>query len=186
MKKSSSISRIAIFFAVMITIHFTTSFILHFVPSGIQPTLVHIPVVIASIIYGPRIGATLGLLMGLFSLTMNTLVLTPASYLFSPFVPNGNFYSLLIAIVPRILIGITPYYIYQLMRNRTGLITAGIVGSMTNTVFVLSGIYFFFGSQFKGGINDFLALIVSTNSLIEVIATVLITSAVVPALEKIK
>ena len=107
MKKSSSISRIAIFFAVMITIHFTTSFILHFVPSGIQ-------------------------------------------------------------------------------RNRTGLITAGIVGSMTNTVFVLSGIYFFFGSQFKGGINDFLALIVSTNSLIEVIATVLITSAVVPALEKIK
>ena len=72
------------------------------------------------------------------------------------------------------------------MRNRTGLITAGIVGSMTNTVFVLSGIYLFFGSQFKGGINDFLALIVSTNSLIEVIATVLITSAVVPALEKIK
>ena len=57
----------------MITIHFVTSFILQFVPSGIQPTLVHIPVVIASIIYGPRIGAILGLLMGLFSLTMNTL-----------------------------------------------------------------------------------------------------------------
>ena len=51
MRKSSSISRIAIFFAVMITIHFVTSFILQFVPSGIQPTLVHIPVVIASIIY---------------------------------------------------------------------------------------------------------------------------------------
>ena len=84
MRKSSSISRIAIFFAVMITIHFVTSFILQFVPSGIQPTLVHIPVVIASIIYGPRIGAILGLLMGLFSLTMNTLVITPASYLFSP------------------------------------------------------------------------------------------------------
>ena len=68
MRKSASISRIAIFFAVMITIHFVTSFILQFVPSGIQPTLVHIPVVIASIIYGPRIGAILGLLMGLFSL----------------------------------------------------------------------------------------------------------------------
>ena len=49
MRKSASISRIAIFFAVMITIHFVTSFILQFVPSGIQPTLVHIPVVIASI-----------------------------------------------------------------------------------------------------------------------------------------
>ena len=76
MRKSSSISRIAIFFAVMITVHFVTSFILQFVPSGIQPTLVHIPVVIASIIYGPRTGAILGLLMGLFSVTMNTLVLT--------------------------------------------------------------------------------------------------------------
>ena len=186
MKKSSSISRVAIFFAVMITIHFTTSFILHFVPSGIQPTLVHIPVVIASIIYGPRIGATLGLLMGLFSLTMNTLVLTPASYLFSPFVPNGNLYSLVIAIVPRILIGVTPYFVYRWMHNRTGLITASIVGSMTNTVFVLSGIYLFFGNTFGRGIQHFLGLIVSTNSLIEVIATVLITSAVVPALEKLK
>ena len=186
MKKSSSISRIAIFFAVMITIHFTTSFILHFVPSGIQPTLVHIPVVIASIIYGPRTGAILGLLMGLFSLTMNTLVLTPASYLFSPFVPNGNLYSLVIAIVPRILIGVTPYFVYRWMHNRTGLITAGIVGSMTNTVFVLSGIYLFFGNSFGRGIQHFLGFIVSTNSLIEVIATVLITSAVVPALEKLK
>ena len=124
--------------------------------------------------------------MGLFSLTMNTLVLTPASYLFSPFVPNGNLYSLVIAIVPRILIGVTPYFVYRWMHNRTGLITAGIVGSMTNTVFVLSGIYLFFGNTFGRGIQHFLGLIVSTNSLIEVIATVLITSAVVPALEKLK
>ena len=186
MRKSSSISRIAIFFAVMITIHFVTSVILQFVPSGIQPTLVHIPVVIASIIYGPRIGAILGLLMGLFSLTMNTLFITPASYLFSPFVPHGNLYSLLIAIVPRILIGVTPYFVYRWIRNRTGLVIAGIVGSMTNTVFVLRGIYFFFGNSFGGGIQHFLALIVSTNSLIEVVATVLITSAVVPSLEKLK
>ena len=117
---------------------------------------------------------------------MNTLVLTPASYLFSPFVPHGNLYSLLIALVPRILIGVTPYFVYRWFHNRTGLVIAGIVGSMTNTVFVLSGIYFFFGNSFGGGIQHFLALIVSTNSLIEVIATVLITSAVVPSLEKLK
>ena len=186
MKKSSSISRIAIFFAVMITIHFVTSLVLQFVPSGIQPTLVHIPVVIASIIYGPRTGAILGLLMGLFSVTMNTVVLTPASYLFSPFVPHGNLYSLVIALIPRILIGVTPYFVYKFLRNRAGLVSAAVVGSMTNTVFVLSGIYFFFGARFSGGIQHFLALIVSTNSLIEVIATVLLTSAIVPSLEKLK
>ena len=64
--------------------------------------------------------------MGLFSLTMNTLVITPASYLFSPFVPHGNLYSLIIAIVPRILIGVTPYFVYRWIRNRTGLMIAGI------------------------------------------------------------
>ncbi|MDU5562690.1 MAG: pantothenic acid transporter pant, partial [Streptococcus parasanguinis] len=42
------------------------------------------------------------------------------------------------------------------------------------------------GNSFGGGIQHFLALIISTNSLIEVIATVLITSAVVPSLEKLK
>ena len=150
MKKSTAIARIAIFFAVMLTIHFVTSFILEFVPSGIQPTLVHIPVVIASVIYGPRIGAILGLLMGLFSVTMNT------------------------------------YFVYRWLHNRTGLVTAAIVGSMTNTIFVLLGIYIFFGNIYGGSFQHFLALILTTNSLIEVIATVLVTTAAVPTLERLK
>ena len=186
MKKSTAIARIAIFFAVMLTIHFVTSFILEFVPSGIQPTLVHIPVVIASVIYGPRIGAVLGLLMGLFSVTMNTLVLTPASFLFSPFVSHGNLYSLIIALFPRILIGVTPYFVYRWLHNRTGLVTAAIVGSMTNTIFVLLGIYIFFGNIYGGSFQHFLALILTTISLIEVIATVVVTTAAVPTLERLK
>ena len=186
MKKSTAIARIAIFFAVMLTIHFVTSFILEFVPSGIQPTLVHIPVVIASVIYGTRIGAVLGLLMGLVSVTMNTMVLTPASLLFSPFVSHGNLYSLIIALFPRILIGVTPYFVYRWLHNRTGLVTAAIVGSMTNTIFVLLGIYIFFGNIYGGSFQHFLALILTTNSLIEVIATVLVTTAAVPTLERLK
>ena len=62
--------------------------------------------------------------MGLLSLTVNTITILPTSYLFSPFVPNGN-YSAIIAIVPRILIGLTPYLVYKLMKNKTGLILAG-------------------------------------------------------------
>ena len=186
MRKSSSISRIAIFFAVMITIHFVTSFILQFVPSGIQPTLVHIPVVIASIIYGPRIGAILGLLMGLFSLTINTIVQLPSSYLFSPFVEKGNIYSLIIVLVPRILIGITPYFVYKLIHNKSGLAIAAAVGSFTNTFFVLSGIFIFFSKNYPGGIQAFLGAVLTTNSLIEVLATVILTLAIIPPLSKVK
>ena len=101
MRKSAAIARIAIFFAVMLTIHFVTSFILRICPVWYSTDLGS---------YSCRdrfqsstdleLGAILGLLMGLFSLTMNTLVITPASYLFSPFVLTGNLYSLIIAIVP--------------------------------------------------------------------------------------
>ena len=92
--------------------------------------------------------------MGLLSLTVNTITILPTSYLFSPFVPNGNIYSAIIAIVPRILIGLTPYLVYKLMKNKTGLILAGALGSLTNTVFVLGGIFYLFGNVFDGNIGS--------------------------------
>ncbi|HGD2701480.1 TPA: pantothenic acid transporter pant, partial [Streptococcus agalactiae] len=54
--KSSNIAIIAIFFAIMLVIHFLSSFIFSFWLVPIKPTLMHIPVIIASIAYGPRIG----------------------------------------------------------------------------------------------------------------------------------
>ena len=60
MKKRSNIAPIAIFFATMLVIHFLSSLIFNLFPFPIKPTIVHIPVIIASIIYGPRVGVTLG------------------------------------------------------------------------------------------------------------------------------
>ena len=75
MKKRSNIAPIAIFFATMLVIHFLSSLIFNLFPFPIKPTIVHIPVIIASIIYGPRVGVTLGFLMGLLSLTVNTITI---------------------------------------------------------------------------------------------------------------
>lgn len=58
--KSSDISRVAIFFAIMLVIHFISSLVFNLWPVPIKPTLVHIPVIVASIMYGPRIGTILG------------------------------------------------------------------------------------------------------------------------------
>lgn len=186
MNKRSNIAPIAIFFAIMIVIHLLSSILFNVLPFPIKPTIVHIPVIIASIIYGPRIGATLGFLMGMLSLTVNTLTILPTSYLFSPFVPNGNFYSVVIAIVPRILIGLTPYSVYKLLKGKAGLIFAGALGSLTNTVFVLGGIFFLFGNVFDGNIQKLLATVISTNSIAELIISAILTLAIVPKLEKIK
>lgn len=184
--KSSNVAIIAMFFATMITIHLLSSVIFNVLPFPIKPTLVHIPVIIASILYGPRIGASLGALMGIISIVTNTLVLLPTSYLFSPFVENGNFYSLIIALIPRILIGVTPYFVYKWLRNRTGLVLAGAVGSMTNTVFVLGGIFILFSGVYDGNIKAMLASIIGSNALAEMGISAILTMAIVPALEKLK
>ena len=68
MKKQSNIAQIAIFFAIMLVIHLLSSVIFNLFPVPIKPTIVHIPVIIASILYGPKVGAILGALMGIISL----------------------------------------------------------------------------------------------------------------------
>lgn len=186
MKKQSSIAQIAIFFAIMLVLHLLSSVIFNLLPVPIKPTIIHIPVIIASIIYGPRIGAILGALMGIISVVTNTVVLLPTSYLFSPFVENGSINSLMIAMVPRILIGITPYFVYKWMKNKPGLVLAGAVGSMTNTIFVLGGIFILFSSVYNGDIRAMLALVLSANSISEMIISALLTVAIVPSLEKLK
>lgn len=186
MRKQSSIAQIAIFFAIMLVLHLLSSVIFNLLPVPIKPTIIHIPVIIASIIYGPRIGAVLGALMGVISVVTNTVVLLPTSYLFSPFVENGSINSLMIAMVPRILIGITPYFIYKWMKTKPGLVLAGAVGSMTNTIFVLGGIFILFSSVYNGDIRAMLALVLSANSISEMIISALLTVAIVPALEKLK
>ena len=49
MKKQSNIAQIAIFFAIMLVIHLLSSVIFNLFPVPIKPTIVHIPVIIASI-----------------------------------------------------------------------------------------------------------------------------------------
>lgn len=184
--RSSQVATVAMFFAAMLVIHLLTSVLFNILPFPIKPTIVHIPVIIASIIYGPRIGAMLGGLMGVISIITNTIVLLPTSYLFSPFVENGNLYSLVIAMLPRILIGVTPYYVYKIINNKAGLILAGAVGSMTNTVFVLSGIFLLFSSVYNGDIKLMLAGILGTNAIAEMIISATLTLAIIPVMEKLK
>ncbi|CRH89664.1 Pantothenic acid ECF transporter S component PanT [Chlamydia trachomatis] len=184
--KSNQVATIAIFFAVMLVIHLLSSVIFNLLPFPIKPTLVHVPVIIASILYGPRIGATLGGLMGVISMVTNTIFFLPTSYLFTPFVPNGNFWSLVIAVVPRVLIGITPYFTYKMLKNKGGLLLAGAIGSMTNTVFVLGGIFILFSSVYNGDIQLMLAGIIGTNAIAEMVISAALTLTIVPSMLKLK
>lgn len=69
--------------------------IMSFTPLGYIPlvvvkaTILQVPVIIGSILLGPKIGAVLGGVFGLTSVLQNTIAPTSAlSFLFTPFAPS--------------------------------------------------------------------------------------------------
>lgn len=187
--KASDIAILAIFISIMVVVQVLSQIVYSVWPLPIVPTLLHIPVIIGSIILGARKGAFLGLVMGIISVINSTILTTPLSYVFSPLQPipgtnHGSLWALVVAIVPRILIGIFPYFIYKAMQNRTGAGIAAFVGTATNTVLVLSFITLFFGQYTGMTFAGLIQLIITSNSIAEVIIAIILTAAIVPSLEK--
>lgn len=145
---------------------------------AISATTLHIPVIIGSVLFGPASGAFLGFIFGLTSFINATFNPGLTSFCFSPFSPigHGNFFSLIVCFVPRILIGITAYYAFAALmkllpgkrsaRETIALPAAGIVGSLTNTIFVMGGIYIFFGTQYAETLNIGGALIAAIMGIV--------------------
>ena len=93
---------------------------LGYIPLGfMNATIIHVPVIIGAIILGPKYGAYLGLVFGVTSLVKATIAPGVTSFVFSPFVTiggySGNMWSAVIAIVPRVCIGIVAYFVYKLI-----------------------------------------------------------------------
>lgn len=128
----------------------------------IVATLAAIPVIITAIILGTGWGALMGFFFGLFSFIVWTFMPPgPAAFVFTPFYSvgeiSGNFWSLVICFVPRILVGVVTGLFYNLFKRilksnkKTDIVTfglSGLLGSMANTIFVMGGIYIFFGEPY--------------------------------------
>lgn len=170
---------------------------------AIQATTIHIPVIVGSILLGWKSGAFLGGVFGLTSLIINTMEPGITSFCFSPFVElgdgmGGSPLALLICFVPRILCGIVPYFVYQGLQKlfhapektrKLSVLIAGVAGSMTNTILVMSMIYLFFGQQYAAAreiafeaVLGVVLSVVGINGTIEAIIAALISSAVVLAM----
>lgn len=126
-----------------------------------RATIMHIPVIVGAIIEGPIVGMFVGFIFGVIS-----FITTAAPLLKNP----------IIAIVPRILIGLFSYYAYKWTKST---IVSAIVGGLTNTIGVLG-----LGVLFK--IIPFAAAvgITVTQGIPEAIVGAIITVVVVKALFK--
>ena len=132
---------------------------LGFIPLGVtKATTLHIPVILGGVLMGPLAGGILGGVFGLLSVITNTLQPTITSFVFTPFYSltpeySGNLWSLVIAILPRVLIGVFSAWVFRLLRrafkgDTAAFLGAGIVGAITNTGLVMGGIYLFFGASY--------------------------------------
>lgn len=121
-KETLSMVLTALFTAIIIIMAFTP---LGYIPLGvINATIIHIPVILGAIFLGPKKGAFLGFIFGLTSFIKNTVTpATVSAFVFSPvlaasqFGVSGVFKSAFICFVPRILVGVFPYFIYILVRK---------------------------------------------------------------------
>lgn len=74
--KANQTAQLALLIATMVVIEVLSQTIFAAFVLPIKPTLTHIPVIIASIVYGPKIGAYLGGFMGIMSIVRNTIIYT--------------------------------------------------------------------------------------------------------------
>lgn len=195
----------AIFISIILLFAFTPFGFINLVI--IKATIIHIPVIIASILLGPRIGALQGLIFGLTSIIINTLSPSLLSFAFSPFVDlvdvgPARFWALFIAIVPRVILGIIPFYLYKATKRifdnskaqeKPALFLASLLATFVHTFLVMGSIAFFFQDAYAqaigvnsiGAIFSAILTVFLTNGIAEAVVAAVVTTALVPPLLKV-
>lgn len=193
----------SLFAAIIIIMAFTP---LGYIPLGIiNATIIQIPVIIGALFCGPKQGAFLGFLFGFTSFLKNTI--TPATlsaFVFSPvlaanmFGAKGVLFSSFICFVPRILVGVIPYFIYKGIkkyskRKTLNFALAGIVGAFTNTCLVMGSIYLLYRDAYAAAqgldpsaVLGVIAGIIGFNGVIEAVLSGVLVSALGVVLNRIK
>lgn len=192
-----------LFAAIIIIMAFTP---LGYIPLGIiNATIIQVPVIIGSLFCGPKRGAFLGFLFGFTSFLKNTITpATASAFVFSP-VLAGNMFgakgvvtSTFICFVPRILVGVVPYFVYiglkKLIKVKTvNFAIAGVLGALTNTILVMGSIYLLYKDSYAEALGiapstvaATIGGIISFNGVIEAIVSGIIVSAVGIVLVRIK
>lgn len=176
------------------------------IPIGaVSATITHLPTIITGIILGPISGLIMGTALGIISLLH--ALMRPATIL------DPLFINPLLSVLPRMFIGVVSYYAFTgtaaLLKtfkvkgqpqNMISSIVGGLLGSMTNTVLVLTMMYvvyarvilekFIEAGWFGGGaqlsdLRGWIITVITTNALMEAIVAAFITTVIVVAYKQV-
>ncbi len=199
-KNIVSLTLFSILLAIEIIVCFTP---LGTIPIGtLSATLSHVPVIITALVMGLSMGTGMGFAFGMCSFIYWSFVAPGVfSFIYTPFYSagefKGNFWSLVICFVPRILIGVvTALVVKALDKTKVpqsiSFGIAGLLGSLTNTLLVLGGVWLFFGGEYFSLVDDgsgktlpiILGATVLTNGIPEAVIGALVGSAVALPVKK--
>ena len=191
-----------LFVAIILIMAFSS---LGYIPVGvIRATIVQIPVIIGALFCGIKRGALLGFIFGLTSCMTGTMMPNLTSFIFSPIIAAaqigamGAVYSTIVCFVPRILVGILPVLVYKGINKACKSKTicfaiTGVLGSLTNTVLVMAGIFLFYKDAYATAIGvssaavwGVIATTICVNGVVEAILSGILVSAVGNVLIRIK
>ncbi|NLB20978.1 MAG: ECF transporter S component [Clostridium sp.] len=150
----------------------------------INPTIMHVPVIIGAIIEGPLAGGVIGGIFGLSSLIRAFMTPTPTNFIF---------WNPLISIGVRIMVGVVSAYVYRAVKNKkAGVAITAVVGTLVNTIGVLGLDYLFYLARYaqalgitEAAARTFILTVVGTNGIPEAIISALIAVPVITAYKKI-
>ena len=156
----------------------------------LNPTIIHITVIVAAFVLSTKDGMLVGLVWGLARMVKAyTLPASPLDLLL--------WTNPVIAGVPRVMVGLVAGLIFHAFLKRKqekrGMVIAAVLGSLTNTVLVLGFIALFYGNEYATALNvdpsnllKVLAGIVATNGIGEAVAAGLIAPFIAKALMKVR
>lgn len=163
---------------------------------GISITIVHIPVIVGACLFGPKKGALLGFVFGFMSLLKASFTPDISAFMFSPFVSiagrQGNWSSLLVCFLPRILLGISAGYLYRFpfLHKTIVAILTGLFASLLHSILVLGLIYLFFAPAYAAllqidsrAVIQALCAVLSINGLAEAALAALMTPLLLSSLQ---
>ncbi|CZQ97016.1 ECF transporter S component [Trichococcus collinsii] len=156
----------------------------------LNPTIIHITVIVAAFVLSTKDGMLIGLVWGLARMVKAyTLPASPLDLLL--------WTNPIIAVVPRVMVGLVAGLVFHAFLKRKqekrGMVIAAVLGSLTNTLLVLGFIALFYGNEYATALNvdpsnllKVLAGIVATNGIGEAVAAGLIAPFIATALMKVR
>lgn len=178
--------RLAVLIAIILLLEITNLGYIR-MPSGLELTILQVPVLVGAIVMGPAAGAVLG---GVFGLTSFWQCISSKSAFGAVLLGINPIYTFIVCVVSRVLMGWLCGLIFKALYqiDKTKLVSfacASLSGAVLNTLFFMSSLILLFGStEFIMGIRGDLAILpflvafVGFQGLIEAIVCFVVGTAI--------